>query len=75
MMKPDLPEPRHAKPAVSRPMTYATVREYYYDVATQLDALWHDIDRGVFGEAAKTGEFFRYIQEIKQAIPKPGDSV
>jgi len=75
MNKPNLPEPAHAKPNVSRPQTYSTVREYYYDVATQLDALWHDIDSGAFGEAAKSGQFYLYIQEIKQAIPKPGDSV
>ena len=75
MIKPNLPEPAHAKPNICRPQTYASVRLYYYDVATQLDALWHDIDRGVFGETAKTGEFYQYIQRIKQEIPKPGDSV
>ena len=75
MDRPNLPEPAHAKPNVSKPQTYSTVREYYYDVATQLDALWHDIDSGAFGEAAKSGQFYLYIQEIKQAIPKPGDSV
>jgi hypothetical protein len=67
----NLAEPAHPKQAVSRPQTYAAQREYYYDVATQLDALWHDIDNGLFGPDAKQGEFYCYIQNIKQAIPKP----
>jgi hypothetical protein len=75
MNKPNLPDPAHPKPNVCRPQTYSAVREYYYDVATQLDALWHDINTGVFGEAAKTGKFYQYIFRIKQEIPKPGDSV
>lgn len=50
-------------------------RRAQYDIARQLELLYKDIEAGRFGEAAKSGEFCRYIQAIKQAIPKPGDSV
>ena len=50
-------------------------RRATYDIACQLELIYKDIQAGAFGEAAKSGEFYRYIQAIKQAIPKPGDSV
>ena len=74
MMRPDLAEPEHTKPQVCQPQTWASQRAYFYDIETQLDALWHDIDQGVFGAAARTGGFYQYIHNIKQAIPKPKDS-
>ena len=41
-----------------------------YDIAEQLNLLYDDIRDGKLGEAAKTGKFFTYIQEIKQRYPK-----
>jgi hypothetical protein len=73
-MRPDLPEPQHAKPEVCKPQNWISQREYFYDVATQLDHLYHDIEQGRFGAAAREGAFFQYLSEIKQAIPKPKDS-
>ena len=46
-------------------------RKQAYDIGQQLDCLWHDIDNGLFGETAKTGEFYQYVASIKTAIPKP----
>jgi len=37
----------------------------------QLDRLWHDIDAGLFGAPAKTGEFYLAIKAIKEQFPKP----
>ena len=37
----------------------------------QLDRLWHDIDLGLFGAAAKTGTFYLEIKAIKDQFPKP----
>lgn len=74
-MRPNLPEPKKT-PVGSQSQTYDSIRSYYYyDIGHQLDCLWHDIDRGLFGEAAKTGDFYQWISQIKQQIPKPGDSV
>jgi hypothetical protein len=67
----DLPEPAHPKPARCVPQDYAHNREYFYDVPTQLDLLWHDIDQGRFGSAAQQGGFYQYILNIKTRIPKP----
>lgn len=49
--------------------SYAKLRKYpKYN--QQLDTLWHDIDRGLFGEQAKTGDFYQAILAIKQQFPK-----
>ena len=40
-------------------------------IPEQLDMLWHDIDEGLFGEQAKTGEFYSTIKSIKDNAPKP----
>lgn len=37
----------------------------------QLDMLWHDIDAGKLGEAAKTGTWYLYVKGIKEQFPKP----
>jgi hypothetical protein len=42
-----------------------------YDVGQQLNALFDDIESGVFGEQAKTGKFYNHIVELKQRFPKP----
>ena len=46
-------------------------RKNLYVVATQLEKLYDDVDAGLFGEAAKTGEFYNLIKGIKDSIPKP----
>lgn len=49
---------------------YYKVRKYdsYHG---QLDMLWHDINNGLFGDNAKTGEWYQYIKSIKDQHPKP----
>jgi hypothetical protein len=42
----------------------------YRDVGQQLNLLYDDIQADVFGEAAKTGKFAAYIQQLKQQFPK-----
>jgi hypothetical protein len=42
-----------------------------YDIGQELNALFDDIESGLFGEQAKTGKFYNYVQELKQRFPKP----
>lgn len=42
-----------------------------YDIGTQLNYLFDDIEAGLFGEEAKTGKFYNYIVELKTRFPKP----
>ena len=42
----------------------------YANVEEQLDKLYKDINAGLFGEQAKTGEFFTHIHTIKSQITK-----
>jgi hypothetical protein len=46
-------------------------RSEYGHVAEQLGKLYKDIDAGLFGEQAKTGEFYTHIKAVKDANPKP----
>jgi hypothetical protein len=48
-----------------------TQRRQAYDIAHQLNLLWDDIEAGVFGESAQSGQFAQYIRAIKQQFPKP----
>lgn len=58
-----------------RPLTICRQqRQHTYNIGHQLDCLWHDIDNGLFGEAARSGEFYQYVASIKAAIPKPEGS-
>lgn len=41
----------------------------YPELREQLGMLWHDIDAGLFGEQAKTGQFYTTISAIKAAHP------
>jgi len=51
---------------------YALARRgQYAEITEQLDKLYHDIDSGLFGESAKTGQFHAHIHNIKSSIPKP----
>ena len=50
---------------------YQHHRRFAYEkLGQQLDKLWHDIDAGLFGALAKTGEFYTSIQAVKQEFPK-----
>jgi len=42
----------------------------YGNIGSQLDVLWHDIDIGVFGDSAKSSEFYTRISVIKELYPK-----
>jgi hypothetical protein len=46
-------------------------RKQAFDLHHELNLLWDDINDGRFGEAAKAGKFFQYVDSIRQAIPKP----
>jgi len=51
--------------------TYATKRQSYYPlIAEQLDLLYHAIDAGEFGEAAKTSGFYTKLKAVKDKYPK-----
>lgn len=43
----------------------------YPQIHEQLDMLWHDINNGLFGEAAKDSLWFKSIQQIREDNPKP----
>lgn len=45
-------------------------QKLYASLADQLDMLYRDINAGLFGEDAKTGEFFTAIRTVKEAHPK-----
>ena len=51
---------------------YTTRRRVEYGfIEEQLGKLFNDIDAGLFGEQAKTGEFYTHIKAVKDANPKP----
>jgi len=43
---------------------------YYSLIRDQLDKLYHDIDSGKFGDAAKTGGFYLARKAVKDKYPK-----
>ena len=45
--------------------------ETNYGYHIQLEKLWDDIHAGHFGEPAKTGEFYTFINTIKTSNPMP----
>lgn len=50
--------------------TYDTKRKGYYPaIVEQLDLLYHDIDSGKFGDAAKTGNFYLDRKAVKDKYP------
>jgi hypothetical protein len=46
-------------------------RNSYQRLEEQLDMLFHDIDAGLLGEQAKTGQFYIHVKNIKDNNPKP----
>ena len=52
--------------------TYDTKRERGYPkLGDQFDFLWHAIDAGIFGEDAKTIDFYLKLKAVKDKYPKP----
>jgi len=43
----------------------------YPDIKEQLDMLWHAVDTGLFGEDAKTSDFYTSLKSVKDSNPKP----
>jgi hypothetical protein len=43
--------------------------KYYTMLREQLDLLYHDIDDGKFGDAAKTGQFYLARKAVKDKFP------
>lgn len=39
-------------------------------ITDQLDLLWHDIDQGLLGAQAKTGQWYQTIKSVKDQYPK-----
>ena len=51
--------------------TWSDKRVRYYTTSKeQLDLLYHDIDSGKFGDAAKTGGFYLGRKAVKDKYPK-----
>ena len=46
-------------------------QEAYKAIGDQLDQLWHAVDGGLFGDDAKTAEWYTDIQTVKTDNPKP----
>lgn len=42
----------------------------YAPIPDQLDQLWHDIDSGKLGDAAKTGTWYLTVKKVKEDFPK-----
>ena len=50
--------------------TWSDKRSRYYTTTNeQLDLLYHDIDSGKFGDAAKTGGFYLARKAVKDKYP------
>ena len=46
-------------------------QEAYKSVGDQLDQLWHAVDSGLFGDDAKTSDWYSDINTVKTDNPKP----
>ena len=47
------------------------IQTSYPKISEQLDQLFHDIESGKFGDAAKTGNWYVGISSVKNTFPKP----
>ena len=60
----NIPDPRLIE------YTHDVARQHLYpELRNQIDMLWHDIDSGLFGDAAKTGTFYTTIKQVKDTHP------
>lgn len=63
--------PENPVPDMNFKPPYTALRQNAYPyLGDQLDMLYHDINNGVFGETAKTSEWYNTIKDIKESIPK-----
>lgn len=46
-------------------------QDAYPPIGEQLDKLFHDIDAGLLGADAKTGQFYEAIKSVKDSIVMP----
>jgi len=58
------------KEAEQAALQYRDDRQYP-DVKEQLDMLFHAVDAGLFGELAKTSDFYITLKAVKDETPKP----
>ena len=71
MFEPDATLVANARAELDK-LSYRQDRRYAFEMwGDQLDQLYHDIESGKFGEAAKSGDWYVGITSIKNAYPKP----
>ena len=71
MFEPDATLVANARAELDK-LSYRQDRKYALEMwGDQLDQLYHDIESGKFGEAAKSGDWYVGITSIKNAYPKP----
>ena len=71
MFEPDATLVANARAELDK-LSYRQDRKYAFEMwGDQLDQLYHDIESGKFGEAAKSGDWYVGITSIKNAYPKP----
>lgn len=46
-------------------------QEKYGNIGEQLNLLFDDIEAGLFGDRAKTGQWYNHIKSIKDVVIKP----
>ena len=46
-------------------------RQAAYNIGRQLNYLYDDVEAGLFGEAARTGQFATYLKTVKDQWPLP----
>lgn len=70
MFEPDATLVANARAELDK-LSYRQDRKYAFEMwGDQLDQLYHDIESGKFGEAAKSGDWYVGITSIKNAYPK-----
>tara|TARA_B100001778_G_C18134140_1_gene426374 strand:+ start:188 stop:502 length:315 start_codon:yes stop_codon:yes gene_type:complete len=71
MFEPDATLVANARAELDK-LSYRSDRKYAFEMwGDQLDQLYHDIESGKFGEAAKSGDWYVGITSIKNTYPKP----
>jgi hypothetical protein len=69
IMDPSLRTPEYIANRIGAPES-TDQSNTYPNITEQLDLLWHDINSGLLGDKAKTGEFYLKIKSVKDANPK-----
>tara|TARA_R100000008_G_C3585267_1_gene171736 strand:- start:1952 stop:2143 length:192 start_codon:yes stop_codon:yes gene_type:complete len=56
---------------LTKTQTYTEDRQNEYPkIKNQMDMLWHAIDDGVFGNSAKSTDFYTQLKAVKDKYPK-----